>query len=165
MINTFQTYTHDNSINRVLIKNDSIYSSSIDGTIKAWSLDNQTTKYEINHDGSVVDFVIGNEGGPLENRIVTISLDKTCRVSNMETGEKVASVGFNSYCRSLTIDQNGFVIVVGTDDDRVTFIDTTTFEIVKRVTLGSSIYSLAFNQQNDTLLAVSETGQVYSFKF
>ena len=109
--------------------------------------------------------MIGQESGPLANRIVTVGRDKTCRVSNIETGETVGSVDLESSGRSLTVAQNEFVIAVGTADNKVTFIDTTTFEIVKQVTLGSPIYSLAFNQQNDALIAVSETGQVYSFKF
>ena len=95
---------------------------------------------------------------------MTISWDRTCRFSNLETGEKLAKIKLGSYCRSLTADRTGSLVVVGTDDDKVTFIDTTTFEIMKQVSLGSSINSLAFNRQNDALLAVSKTGQVYSFK-
>ena len=133
--------------------------------MKAWSRREKTTKYEIRHDRQVFDFVVGKDEGLLSNRIVTASLDTTCRVSNIETGEELISIQLGSPCKSLTVDRNEAVIVVGTDDNKVTFIDTSTFEIVKQVTLGSSINSLAFNQQNDTLIAVSETGQVYSFKF
>ena len=112
-----------------------------------------------------MNFIIGQDQSPLANRIVTISLDKTCQVFNTDTGEKIATIEFGSYCRSLAVDRNEAVIVIGTDDKKVTFIDTTTFQIVKQVTLGGSIYSLAFNQENELLLAVSQKGQVYSFKF
>ena len=109
--------------------------------------------------------MVGQQGSPLEKLLVTANLDWTCRISNIENGEEVATITLDSDCQALTVDRNQVVIVVGTDDRKVTFIDTTTFEIVKQVTLDNPIISLAFNQQNDTLLAVSQTGQVYSFKF
>ena len=133
--------------------------------MKAWSLRDQTTKYDIKHGGEVYDFVIGWKGSSFENQIVTISWDQTCRLSDLETGDEVSRIKLGSYCRSLAVDRTGSVIVVGTDDNNVTFIDTTTFEIIKQISVGSSIYSLAFNRRNDALLAVSKTGQVYSFKF
>ena len=148
-----------------MIDNDTVYSFSAAGTIKAWSIPDQTTKYEIKQDAEVFDFVVGQQGSPLEKLLVTANLDWTCRISNIKNGEEVATITLDAGCRALTVDPQQFVIIVGTDDKKVTFIDTTTFEIVKQVTLDNPIISLAFNQQNDTLLAVSQTGQVYSFKF
>ena len=133
--------------------------------MQAWSLRDQTTKYEIKHGGAVSDFVVGQKRSPLANRIVLIGSDKACWISNKKTGGVVAKVQLDSFCRSLTVDRNETVIVVGTADNKVTFINTTTFKIVKQVTLDALIDSLAFNHLNDTLLAVSGTGQVYSFKF
>ena len=132
--------------------------------MQAWSLHDQTTKYKIKH-GEVSDFIVGQKRSPLANRIVMIGSDKACWISNKETGGVVAKVNLNSICLSLTVDRNETVIVVGTDDNKVNFIDATTFKIVKQVTLGSSIDSLAFNQQNDVLVAASKSGQVFSFKF
>ena len=117
------------------------------------------------HGGGVLDFIVGQKRSPLANRVVMINSSKTCCISNKETGGVVAKVQLDSFCRSLTVDRNETVIVVGTDDNKVNFIDATTFKIAKQVTLGSSIDSLAFNQQNDVLVAASKSGQVYSFKF
>ena len=131
----------------------------------AWSVVDQTTKYQMKHGGKALDFLVGQKRSPLANRVVMINSDKACRISNKENGGVVAKIQLGGLCRSLTVDRNDSVIVVGTDDNKVTFIDATTCKITKQVTLGSSVYSLAFNQQNDVLLAASKSGEVYSFKF
>ena len=140
-----------------------VYSCGTDWKVKAWSIANSQLKYEFVHGSWVYDIVIGRDGTPLENRLVSISDDKTCRISNSETGAEVKTIKFDSHCWSIATDRAQTVIAVGTDQN-VTFIETTNFTKVKEISLNE-VYSLAFNKRNDNLLAVTGNGEVHSFKF
>ena len=70
---------------RVIIKNDMVHSGGFDYKVKAWSIPNKQLKYEFAHGDVIYDIVIGREGTPLANLILSISWDKTCRVSNLES--------------------------------------------------------------------------------
>ena len=155
--------THGSCVCKVSIKNDMVYSCSIDNKVMAWSIQNKQKKYEIMHGSRVYDFVIGFEETPLASRLVSISLDKTCRISNIETGTKVKEISFDSCCRSIAVDKAQTLIAVGTDQN-VTFIETTNFTKVKEIPL-EYVYSLAFNSRNDSTLAITANGEVHSFKF
>ena len=141
-----------------------VYSGSCDNKIKAWSIPSATLKYEVAHDSGVYDIVIGREGTPLSNRILSISWDRCCRISNLETGAEVKRIEFDNFCWSIVVDKGQTLIAIGNGEE-VTFIETSDFTIVKEVTLDGNVFALAFNQRNDCLLAVTEEGKVHSFKF
>ena len=148
---------------RVAIKNETIYSCSFDRKVKAWSILDNELKYEISQGNSIYDFVIGHDGTPLNNRIVSISFDKTCRISNLENGAVVKTINFESYCWTIAVDKAQTMIAIGTNNN-VTFIETTSFTKVKEVPMNT-VYSLAFNKRNDGMLAVTKYGEIHSFKF
>ena len=145
------------------MRNDLVYSCGVDDKVKAWSIPNEELKYEIGHGGCVNDIAVGFEGTPLANRLISISNDKSCRVSNLETGAEVKRIYLCSECWSIAVDKTQTVIAVGTKKG-VTFIETTNFTKVKEVSL-TNVCSLAFNNRNDRMLAVTENGEVHSFKF
>ena len=153
---------------RVTIKNDMVYSCSTDGKVKAWSITNLQKKYEYKYEYSctqstkVFDIVIGRQGTPLENRIVALS-QIGCRILNLDTGVEVKKITLDGSCWSITADKAQTVIAIGTDKN-VTFFETTNFTKVKEVPL-KYVYSLAFNERNDCMLAVTSGAEVYSFKF
>ena len=155
---------HRYSVARVFVNQSMVYSGSTDDKIKAWSIPSATLKYEVAHDNNVCDIVIGREGTPLSNRILSISWDRCCRISNLQTGAEVKEIKFNYGCWSIAADKGQTMIVIG-NDEKVTFIETSDFTIVKEVTLDSNVFALAFNQRNDCLLAVTSEGKVHSFKF
>lgn len=133
--------------------------------VQAWSIPTKKMKYEFAHGSEVGGIVIGREGTPLENRIVSIgSYDKSCRISNLETGDEVKKIDLERVCRSIAVDNAQTMIVVG-NGKKVIFIDTTSFTKVKEVALNDTVYSLAFNKRNDYMLAVTSHGEVHSFKF
>ena len=140
-----------------------VYSCGKDEKVKAWTIANKQLKYEFAHGGWVYDIVIGHDGTPLENRLVSISTDKTCRISDLETGAEVKTIKLDSHCWSVATDRAQTVIAIGTNAN-VTFIETTNFTKVKEILL-KSVYSLAFNKRNDYLLAVTGNGEVHSLKF
>ena len=131
--------------------------------MKAWSIPNNQSKYEISHGDTVNDVVIGREETPLYNRIVSVSDDHTCRISNLETGAEVKILKFDSYCSTMAVDKAQTMIAVGTDN-YVAFIETTNLTIVKKVPM-EYVYSLAFNKRNNCMLAVTRGGEIHSFKF
>ena len=90
---------------RVLLKNDLVYSCGRDDKVKAWSTTNKELKYEFKHGHYVYDMVIGRDGTPLANRIVSISLDNTCRISNLQTGVEIKKVNCNGWCWSIAVDK------------------------------------------------------------
>ena len=150
---------------RAFIKNEMILSCSLgDHKVKAWSTSNKNLKYEFMHSDEVKDIVIGREGTPLENRLLSISSDKSCRVSNLETGVELRKINFGSPCWSIAVDKTQTLIAIGSGK-KVTFIETTNFTKVKEVSLNNYVNSLAFNRQNDCMLAVTESGEIHSFKF
>ena len=74
-------------------------------------------------------------------------------VLNLDTG-----------CFSVVDDKAQTMIAVGTEKS-VAFIETTNFTKVKEISVNSEVCSLAFNERNDCLLAVTYNGEVHSFKF
>ena len=156
-------FTHFNYVCKVSIKNDMVYSCGLDFKVMAWSIPNKQKKYEFKHSGCVYGVVIGLEETPLANRLVSISGDKTCRISNSETGTEIKKISLDSYCWSVAVDRAQTLIAVGTDKN-VTIIETTNFAKVKEVSLDN-VYSLAFNSRNDRMLAITKTGEIHSFKF
>ena len=148
---------------RVILKNDIVFSCSNDKKVKAWSVTSKKVKYEFAHGNTVYDIVIGREGTPLANRIFTISWDQTCRISNVQTGAEIKTIKLG-HCWSIAVDKAQTMIAIGNGDRNVTFIETSNFTKVKKVSLDNSVYSLAFNKRNDCLLAVTG-GEVHSFKF
>ena len=118
----------------------------------------------INHE--ITDILVGMEGTPLENRIVTISrLDQSCRISDLETGEEVKKIYFErSSPATMAVDKAQTMIAIG-NFKKVTFFDTTNFAKVKEVALNDLVRSLAFNKRNDFMIAVTSNGEVHSFKF
>ena len=149
---------------RVVIRKEIIFSCSLDKSVKAWTLFNNNLKYEFTHSSQIDDMVIGRKGTPLHNQILSISNDRSCRVSNLETGAEMKKIDFDSSCRSIAVDKSQTMIAIGTDAN-VTFIETTNFTKVKEVSLNDPVYSLAFNRQNDCMLAITKKGEVHSFKF
>ena len=149
---------------RVIINEDMVYSCGEDRKVMAWTTANNQLKYDFNHDNAVYDIVIGREGTPLAGRLLTISWDKSCRVSNLETGAEVRRINFDDPCYSITVDEAQTLIAVGTAK-KVTFIETTNFSKIKEVSMNDWVCSLAFNKRNDCMLAVTKSGEVYSFKF
>ena len=152
------------SVTRVIINQSMVYSGSNDNKIKAWSIPSATLKYEVAHLHSIYDVVIGREGTPLSDRILSISFDSYCRISNLETGTEIKRIEFDNYCYSIAVDKGQTLIAIG-NGEKVTFIETSDFTIAKEVTLDGDVFALAFNQRNDCLLAVTEEGKVHSFKF
>ena len=104
--------------------------------------------------------MIGREGTPLSNKTVSISADRTCRISNLETGAELKKVNFESKCWSVAVDKAQIVIAIGTEKN-VTFIETTNFTKVKEISMNE-VDALAFNKRNDCLLAVTKNGEVHS---
>ena len=141
-----------------------MYSCGTDGTVKSWSSPNKQLMYEVMHGNDVYDIVIGREGTPLENKLVSISWDKSCRILNLETGAEVKTVNFDCSCWSIAVDKAQTLIAVGTSN-KVTFIETTNFTKVKEVSMDGYVYSLAFNKRNDCMLAVLKNGEIHSLKF
>ena len=150
---------------RVIIKNDMVYSCGCDYKVKAWTIENKQLKYEFAHGDCVFDIVIGRDGTPLENRLVSISDDKTCRISDLETGAEVKTIKHDRNCYSIAVDKTQTLIAVGNGDKNITFIETTNYTKVKEVSLDSRVYSVAFNKRNDCLLAVTRDGWLHSLKF
>ena len=151
-------------MSRVVLKNDIVYSCSLDSMVKAWSITNKKLKYELKNSSWVNDIVIGQEGTPLENRLVSLGGYCGCRLSNLETGTVMKTIKLESNCHSIAVDKTGTIIAVG-NGENVTFIETTNFTMVKTVSLNHWVNSLAFNIRNDCMLAVTEGGTVHSFKF
>ena len=153
---------------RVVIKNDTVYSSGLDKSVKAWSITNNHLKYEFTHNVFVFDFVIGRNGSPLNNKIVSISYDNSCRIScrisNLETGDEVKTINVDTSCWSVSVDKAQTLIAIGAES-KVIFIETTNFTKVKEVSLNNAVLSLAFNNRNDYMLAVTKNGEVHSIKF
>ena len=149
---------------RVVIRKEIVFSCSLDSSVKSWTLSNKNLKYEFKHDYEIYDMVIGREGTPLHNQILSISYDMSCRVSNLETGAEIKKIEFDSDCRSIAVDKSQTMIAIGTYAN-VTFIETTNFTVVKEVSLNDPVHSLAFNRQNDCMLAITKKGEVHSFKF
>ena len=132
------------------------------------------TKCLIHHGSQVQDMIIGQEGTPLEHKIVTADWYNFCKISNIQTGKRVRRIALGYPCKSLTVDKAQTLIAVGlaAGAGKVLFIDTRSLRIVKEVVLdiNASICSLTFNRRNDTLLAVASNGrggnsEVYSLKF
>ena len=111
------------------------------------------------------DIVLGREGTPLANRVLSVSWDRLCRISNLQTGEEVKSIRFDSQCWVIGVDKTQTMIAVGSSAQSLTFVETLNFTKVKEVALDSYITSLAFNKRNDCMLAITSNGKVYSFKF
>ena len=132
--------------------------------MKSYSIPDKQLKYEIKHGSSVYDIVIGREGTPLANKLLSISQDKFCRISNQETGDEVKTVKLDTDCFSIAFDNAQTLIAVGTDNN-VAFIETTNFKKVKEVSFDSWIGSLGFNKRSDCMLAVLGNNEIYSFKF
>ena len=139
-----------------------VYSCSTDCKVKAWSITNKQMKYEFAHQHYVCDIVIGRAGTPLENRIVSVGADKTCRISNLETGAELKKLCFDGWCRSISVDKAQTVIAIGTGEN-VTLFESTSFTKIKELCL-KPVNSVAFNQRNDCLLAVTY-GEVHCIKF
>ena len=154
---------HNEYVSRVIIRDDVVYSCGTMHKVKAWSIQTKQLKYEFSHNGSVYDLVLGRHGTPLWNRAVSVSWDKTCKISNSETGAELKKINFDSKCWSIAVDKAQTVIAIGSDEN-VTFIETTSFTKVNEIPL-KNVYALAFNKRNDCLLAVTEYGEVHSFKF
>ena len=150
---------------RVIINNDMVYSCGTDSTVTAWKVANDQLTYEFAHGGWVYDIVIGRDGTPLENRLVSISADGTCRLSNLETGAKIIAHKFDGACRSIAVDKAQTLVAVGNGDKNLTFIETTNYTKVKEVSLDCYVNSLAFNKRNDCLLAMTRDGWLHSLKF
>ena len=133
-----------------------------------WSILNNQLLYEITFGGSVVDLIIGREGTPLANQIVSLSRDGILRVSAVETGDEVKTIKFDNECFSIAIDKSQTVIAVGTGNRLnhcVTFIDSANYTKVKEVYFNDRINSLAFNERNDCMIAVTYSGEVHSLEF
>ena len=146
-----------------MIENDLVYSCGVDDVVKSWTIPNRQLKYEIKHGNSVYDIVIGREGTPLANKLLSISHDRLCRISNLETGDEVKTIKLDTYCCSIAVDKAQAIIAVGTSR-KVTFFETTNFTKVKEFSLND-VHSLAFNKRNHCMLAVLYNGEVHSFKF
>ena len=131
--------------------------------MKSWSIPNKKLKYEVKHGDSVYDIVIGREGTPLASKMISVSGDRSCRISSLETGAEVKTINFVKPCWSIAVDKAQTLIAVGTENN-VTFIETINFTKVREVALNE-VYSLAFNKRNDYMLAVLSNGEIHSFKF
>ena len=141
-----------------------VYSHSLCPEVKAWSITSKRLKFEFVHGSRVNDIVVGRVGTPLENRLISISYNRTCRVSNLRTGEEIKLIYFDGVCVSIATDKTQSLIAVGADRN-VTFIETTNYTKVKEITVEKFFVSLAFNNRNDCMLAVANDGTVHSFKF
>ena len=140
--------------------------------VKSWSIPNKKLKYEIEHE-SLIDIVIGREGTPLVNKILSIN-PRECRISKLKTGAKVKTIKLDEFCCqgcwSVAVNETQTLIAVGSKK-HVTFIKTTNFTEIKKVSMSdvntedtlTDIKSLAFNRRNDCMLAVLENGEVHSF--
>ena len=152
-----------------------VFSCGLDSRVKAWSIPNKKLKYEINHSDEVYDIVIGQDGTQLENRIVSFDINhfggEFClKISNLETGVEVKRINLGSASLTIAVDQAQTVIVLGTKN-KMTFIETTNFTIVKEVPFESVYFVLdhslatCFNKRNDGMLTLTGVGGVYSIKF
>ena len=148
---------------RVIINNDMVYYCGTDCKVTAWKVANDHLTYEFAHGNWVYDIVIGRDGTPLENRLVSISSDGTCRLSNLETGAKIIAHKFDGTCWSIAVDKTQTLIAVG-NDKNITFIETTNFSCVKELSLDTYVIALTFNKRNDCMLAVTY-GEVHCIKF
>ena len=155
---------------RAYIQGDMVYTCGSNRKVKAWSISKKQVKYEFEHCGWVHDIVIGREGTPLANRIVSTSYE-SCRISNLETGAEMkkidlrVSVGYGSPSGlSIAVDRAQTIIAVGSGAT-LTFIECSNFTKVKEVSLSDPVKSLAFNKRNDCMLAVTSKGEVHSLKF
>ena len=159
----YQEYENRRSlIYRVIIANDTVYFCADDFALESWSIPNKEFKYEVRNIDYAYDIVIGREGTPLANKMVSIG-ERSCLISNQETGAKVKKINFHSDCYSIAVDKAQTMIAVGTEMN-VTFIETTNFTKVNEVSLND-VFSLAFNKRDDCMLALLGNGEVYSFKF
>ena len=57
--------------------------------------------------------MIGREGTPLFNRILSIPFNSGCRISNLETGAEVRTIKFGNYCWSIAVDKGQTLIAIG----------------------------------------------------
>ena len=121
-------------------------------------------KYEFSHGDEVIDMVIGREGTPLENQILSISADTFCRVSDIKNGAKVTKIGFDDKLTSIAVDEHQTLVAIGDASSKITFIETSNFTKIREVIMKQPISSLAFNKRSDCMLAVAGRN-VYSFKF
>ena len=135
-----QVYQHESCVYRVIISNDTVYSCGRDRKLKVWSILNNQLLYEITFGNSVYDLVIGREGTPLANRIVSLSREGILRISAVETGDEVKTIKFDKECFSMAVDESQTVIAVGTRNS-ITFIDSTNYTKVKGVSFNYRIDS------------------------
>ena len=113
----------------------------------------------------MLDIVIGREGTPLANKIVSIG-GESCLISKLKNGARVKTIKFDESYFSVAVNKAQTLIALGTSNN-VTFIETTNFIKVKKVSMidvhsEGVIRSIAFNNRNDCMLAV-KNDEVHSF--
>ena len=118
--------------------------------------------------------VVGREGTPLEAKLVTVDIQGYCRLSNIDTGEKVRETKVNSkedtrYFKVIS-NQNQTMLVVtamcfdhGNLTTVISFLDTETLNVVKEVQ-QDCISDITFNKRGNRLLAVTENGKIICSK-
>ena len=111
--------------------------------------------------------VIGQEGTPLQGKLVTVDNKGFCRLSNIDTGEKIKETKVSSahglICYKVIADHHQTMLVIKSEvswNGFLAFIDTETFEVVDEVQLEHYVADIAFNKRCNRLLAVTEHGKI-----
>ena len=111
--------------------------------------------------------VIGQEGTPLQGKLVTVDNKGCCRLSNVDTGEQIKETKVSSaqdlICYQVIADHHQTMLVIKSEvswNGFLAFIDTETFEVVDEVQLEHYVADIAFNKRCNRLLAVTEHGKI-----
>ena len=149
-----------------------MFSCSNDGKVRAFSIPDKKKKFEFSHESEVNDIFIGREGTPLQKRLISICMEGCFRVSNLESGLEVQKIDVGPTCLSVAVDWSGTIIAIGTGPSHLEaleslciFFETENFTKVKEFKFTGKVTALAFNDNNDCMLATTSNGEIHSFKF
>ncbi len=126
-----------------------------------WDLTAQMQLRQFNgHSHSVIDSAFSASNKTL----FTVSLDKSLRVWNLETGESIRELNVRSPLRALSLHPLQPLVAIAGDDGFLQVINADSNEIVKDLPFAGNVNSVRFSPNGEYLAASVESGKMAVWK-
>ena len=122
-------------MNSISFTDEKVASASKDRTIQVWSLESKQQLYTVQHLEFAWNVAFGSKGTPLENRLITSSIDTTIRIWEAETGELQQVLHCPSHVGFFDFNHDSTILAAGSFQS-LTLWSMESFELIHQINLG-----------------------------
>ncbi len=153
-----QIGAHDGSITSILRTGDRLISSSIDGSVKAWSIPEASQRQLFSHTGAVTCLALLADG----ERLLTGGEDKLVRLCSPQTGQVERTwAGPTLTIHCVTSNRKGDRVLAGSADKSIYIWELSSPKLVKKIeNLPAAVHAVTVTADDKQVLAGLSDGSL-----